>query len=811
MSSKLNKTAIAVVFFMAMANFLFAQSTITGQLTSPSEELPFANVLLLKASDSSLLKGAVSDAAGAFRITTTETGQFLLKSSSIGYDDYFQSLDISQNSKHELGKIVMNEAAERLDDVVVEAQKPLFEQKIDRTVVNVQSSITSSAGSALDILEKSPGVTVNRSNNSLSLAGKNGVRIMINGKISRMPLDAAMQMLNGMNADNVESVELITTPPAKYEAEGNAGLINIVLKQTDDQGTNGSYSVFAGYGQREKAGGSLNFNHRNGKWNFFGNYSYRYDHTKEIMGNDRILFDEQNNRLETNTQSFRDATTPTHNAQLGLDFQAGKNTVIGANFSFFDSYWEMDAVNEVKFDLNENPSWELDLFNHEINHTRYMVGNTSISHDFDDKSNLTAELDYIRFDSNNPTDYRQDFNDVDGTNADMETGDIRSSKETPLYTWVPRLDYTLKVKDGMTVEAGLKGAFNSLENDVSVIYETEQGDMPDPDLTRKVFMSENIWAAYSSISFKLSSTLDVKAGLRYEHTITDLDTPEGENIVYRNYGQLFPSLFLNKKINDDNSWVLSYSRRVTRPTFRNIAPFVIFIDPNTFWTGNESLYPAITDAFRAEYRFKTYLLSAQYSYENNSIVGFQPKLSDDEQTQLVTVENLNRNESYSLTATLPFDVTKWWEMQYNLTGVYNIIETDQTGETVNITNTFLRANGSNTFKLPKDFTFEVSAVYWSPSYFGITRFRPFLILNFGMEKKLPNDNGSLRLSLNDALAARDFRGVTDLPEQNLDIRRRFKLEGQIFNLSYTRSFGNNQLKKLRNKTDASQEEQRRIR
>ncbi|MEP3389493.1 MAG: TonB-dependent receptor [Reichenbachiella sp.] len=808
MSRFINLSLLITGLFIFSSFVASAQGALFGVVHDANAGVSFANVLLLNPSDSSLIKGAVSDAEGSFKLDAA-AGNYLLRISSIGYQEYFAPILVNQEAQ-DLGVITLIEDAEQLDEVVVVAEKPIFEQKIDRTVINVQSSITASAGSALDILEKSPGVTVDRSNYSLALAGKSGVRVMINGKISRMPMSAAMQMLEGMNADNVESVELITTPPAKYEAEGDAGLINIVLKQTTDAGTNGSFSLFTGYGGGEKVGGSVNFNHRKKGWNFFGNYSYRLDHTDQLNGNDKIILTDTGDETRTTTVSHRDPITYSHNAQLGFDYQLTKKTLIGAGVTFFDRDWNMDAVNHVDYLINENPSYQLNMINHEVNKSTYFVYNANVEHVFDDRHTVSAEVDYITFDSSNPTDYQQNFQDLDGSNGSSSLPDIYSSKETPLSTLVPRVDYTFQINENTKLEAGIKGAFNTLDNAVQVVYVENGMTTVDTDLTREVNMTEDILAVYSSISFKPTEKLGVNVGLRYEHTTTDLDSRTMQNVVNRDYGQWFPSLFINKTINDDNSWVLSYSRRVTRPTFNEIAPFVIFLDPTTFWTGNESLLPSITNNFKAEYRWKSTLFTVQYSRDEDAIVGFQPRLADNGRTQLMSAENMKYRDNYSASVTVPITVTDWWEMQYTVTGIYSVSETEQLDTPVSIEAFNVRFNGSNTFKLPKNFNVEVSAYLGTPSYFGISKYQSYAIVNFGVEKNLKDDQGSFKFSVTDAFSGRDFKGETYVPEENINLRNRFRFENQVFNLTYTRSFGNNKLKKRRNKAAASREEQQRI-
>jgi Carboxypeptidase regulatory-like domain len=254
--------------------------------------LPAASVLLLSSANSSLVRGQVSDANGLYSISVPEPGSYFISISAVGFVK--ESSKVFQlnksNSPYQVGEIVARENVSELGEVIVVGEKPMFEQKIDRTIISVQSNISRAGGTALDILQRSPGVTVDKMNYAISLSGKQGVRIMINGRISRLPMAAVVQMLEGMNAENIERIELITTPPSKYEAEGDAGMINIVMKKMEDIGTNGSLSIFTGYGRTAKYGGTLNVNHRTKKLNVFGDLTNRNTYVPNNTLTDDGLF-----------------------------------------------------------------------------------------------------------------------------------------------------------------------------------------------------------------------------------------------------------------------------------------------------------------------------------------------------------------------------------------------------------------------------------------------------------------------------------------------------------------------------------------
>ena len=262
-----------MTFFLFYSQSIQAQSQISGTVqTENGQPLPFANVLLLSAADSSLIKGQVSGEDGGYLLKNIASGNYLVMASMVGYLEYYSrpfQMKAGASSMN-LDAITLLEDVTELKAVEVVAKKPLFEQKIDRLVINVENSITSAGSSALEVLERSPGVVVNRQNNSISIAGKDGVVVMINGKINRMPLEAVVQMLEGMPSSNIESIELITTPPANFDAEGNAGFINIVLKQSNDNGLNGAYTFSGGYGRGSTASSGINFNYRQKDINLYG-------------------------------------------------------------------------------------------------------------------------------------------------------------------------------------------------------------------------------------------------------------------------------------------------------------------------------------------------------------------------------------------------------------------------------------------------------------------------------------------------------------------------------------------------------------
>lgn len=784
-----------------------AQLQVKGLITNEeASSLPFATVLLLNSFDSSLVQGQVSDIDGHFIIDVKDSGNYFISVSSMGYKEVLTPIfHLSRNnSPLNAGRIITAEKIEELDEVVVEAEKPMFEQKIDRTVINVQSNISRAGGSALDVLQRSPGVVVDKMNNSVALSGKQGVRIMVNGKVSRLPMEAVVQMLDGMNAENIDKIELITTPPSKYEAEGDAGMINIVTKQSDQIGINGSVSAFVGYGRRGKYGGSFNMNKRTKRLNIFGDLSSRNDYGRQYWISSWSI-PVNNEMIRTTSNNNRKVFTGVNSGSVGFDYDLTKNTSIGGVLSVFNRQWDMDAKADIlRFadEVHGNTIWMNTL---EENNWTQVLTNVNIKHQFEKGSSLSVDLDKIGYESANPTHYFQHF--FDKQRSATGEAQMTSSKVTDINISTAAVDFSGRLSDKVTVEAGGKGSFTYLQNDIVVNTLEQDSWAVEETLTSYAEMIENIGAGYFSATIQATEKMDLQLGLRYEHTRTKLDTRTDQNVVDRNFGKWFPTIFLNNRINDHNSWVMSYSRRIARPSFFQLAPFVIFNDPNSFFSGNVSLLPSFTDAFKVEYRHKSVLLSLQYSHDKNAITLFQPRINEANK-QVSTAQNLDYKDNVSVVLSFPVQLTSSWEMQFSSTGSMQTIKAIYLDQPVSLSILNFNFNLSQKIKVSKSITAEVTGFYQSPQPMGVWTFGRISTLDIGLEKKFVSS--SLRVSYSDILAMNKWDFSAKIPSENLDTTHYVDFETTIVNITYSKTFGNNKLKSKKRGTTGSSEEQKRL-
>ncbi len=796
--------------FIVFALFLLCNLTVNGQQTvqgkvigDDGNALPFANALLLNSEDSKLVRGAVTDLNGDYIIENIEAGKYKVTVSFVGYNTQSSKpFVLKSNSTFTVPTITVSEAV-GLDEVTVRAKKPLYQQKIDRMVINVASSILSAGTTALEVLERSPGVLVNRQDNSISIVGKEGVEVMMNGKLSYMPTSSLVQLLEGMSSDNIESIELITTPPANFDAEGNAGYINIVLKKNIDTGLNGSYSFSGGIGNGTTTSDNININYRKNKINIFGDYGFRRRNQGQFWEFSRSFLNSSNIPTDLSTVTDRDPVQRNHSLRFGIDYQATEKTIVGMLMSANDSKWSMDAFNTSEQKENGIPTSFIEIMNTEINSIKNIRINMNLKHDFKKDGYVNFDVDYIYFDTNNPNTYINSY--FDGDNNFLEEEFTKSDKVTPMEVIVSNADYSNQINDKVKLETGVKAAFITFGNDVSVETLDGLNYIPDPTLTSNSDLDERILAAYTSLGYSISDKTDLKLGLRYEHTVSELISDTEGVLVDRSYGELFPTAYLSHNVNDSLSFGASYSRRITRPTLWEMAPFVIFFDPSTLISGNPSVQPALSDNVAFTTNYLSYLLKLEYSIEKGTIARFTPTIDPDTDLFTYQADNLDRTEVFSVTLGLPVTIANWWKTQNNFTYLNTITENNNGDFIFKSEQSTFRANSSHSFSIAENFSSEINMNYRGAGQFGYSKTEPVFAMNVGFQQKLNGSWGTLKFSINDIFDSRAWKSTTEIPELNLNTVSELRFSNRTFILTYTRNFGNKKIKSSRDRQSAQDE------
>jgi hypothetical protein len=796
------KTILFILALSCQMVYSFGQASIKGRVKDRQHDLPLAAVLFL-GPDSSLVKGVVTDNEGRFIFENVLPGNYLIASSMVGYTRFI-SQEISVAEKDiVLPDIILEESATELSEVVVNAEKPLFEQQIDRLVVNVQSSITLSGNTILEVLQKSPGVMVNRQNNSISMSGKVGVRVMINDKLMQLQPDVVVQMLDGMNASNVERIELITTPSARYDAEGSAGIIHIVTKENTDLGTSCLFTLIAGAHWAETLGGSFNLSHRSKKFAAFLDYSVVRNHNLHRSQIDRKSL--ANGFVQTvYDESSRENVTNQQNLNVGVEWKIDNSTTLSLLVAGYRRNWDLHATAHDANQAAADSTVITDLKIHESNIWQSATGALGLQTKINSKSEINVNLDYLYYHNNNPSEYDNKlFYEQHKIN---EASQIDLQKKTPIRILIAGADYQYEASPSLTVEAGVKAVTSHLDNNVQVHRLINDVWTVDPFFTSYSTLREQTGAAYASTKWKAGPQWQVNSGLRYEYTHTTIGTPTMKNLVNRKYGYFFPAISIKKELASEKDFQFSYSRRITRPTYNDIAPYVFFWGPSTFSSGNTSLWPAISDALKIGYHVKQWIISLQYNHSRKEIIAYQPENDSQSQNLIYRSQNLRYANTIGLTNSYSFTVAAWWEVQSNLTATYQTARTSHLPENAgfHLYGLNVNVNVTNVFQLPKNFALEISGFYQSRLLAGIAEYLPQGSLNAGIQKKM-GEKGTWQLAMDDILDTNYWRIKTNMPQNNLDTSFNYNFHNQFIRLSYSRTLGNNRLRTIKLKSGSEEE------
>jgi len=347
-------------------------------------------------------------------------------------------------------------------------------------------------------------------------------------------------------------------------------------------------------------------------------------------------------------------------------------------------------------------------------------------------------------------------------------------------------------------------------NDITLDRFIQDAWIRDASLSAMYKLNENYSAVYTSFNITVNKTTDAKIGLRYEYTNSNLGTDEIKDFVDRHYGKLFPTVFVSHKLNENSSVNFSYSKRITRPTFNNLAPFTYYINANAILTGNPALQASITNSVKADYTFKKYLLSLSFSKEDKAIAGFQPKTDSVAKKIIYSAENLVNTKIVSAIFSVPVTVNKWWSMQYNATALWVQVNALNKGEPIRIHQINFHINATQSFTLPKDMAIELSGYYQSADLGGLFIVKPYGSLDIGIKKKLTGKGGTFTLNASNLLNSQDAKIHTNLPEQNLVTNIHLRFTQRTIKLTYTRNFGNDKLKEKRERTTGAEEEKGRV-
>lgn len=539
----------------------------------------------------------------------------------------------------------------------------------------------------------------------------------------------------------------------------------------------------------------------------FADYGYNYNRNNFIfeinneIGNKDYIFSSEN-------RADRFGGFELSNGRAGIDYYLSSKTIIGALGTMFVRNWAQHTDYRSHYHIDPGVDTLVTGIRIDKNPRKQYMANINLQHNFDKRQKLNIDFDYFKYSSNQFQTYSNEYT-TESSNP-IATEDIRIDKITPLNMWVGKLDYKYSGSNNFTIESGVKATISQMENDVTMERYEHNTWIYDPVFSEFSTMDENILAAYSSFSTNLGEKLGIKAGIRYEHTHSDLRDIDDKEVVSREYGNFFPSAFITRKLTANSSLNLAYSSRIRRPSFSNLAPYVLFIEPKTFSTGNTNLLPARTNSLRASYTFKKVNVAVEYNRIKDAFVSGQASRIQGTNSTILSIVNLDQTDMFNLNLSLPIYVTEWWEMNNNLSGITSHITSDYYNEPMDVSHTWYTINSTQSFTLPKNISIELNGKYFSGRLSGMAKIEPYGMISFGIRKKLRNDGGILNLNFSDVFGTFIMKSSLDAPQFNLKSGRKYDFDPRAIKLTYTKSFGNKKVKSRNKRKTGSNEDLKRV-
>ncbi|QIL75260.1 TonB-dependent receptor domain-containing protein [Hymenobacter sp. HDW8] len=702
-------------------------------------------------------------------------------------------------------------AATQLKEVQVVGQKPLFERLADRTVVNVEGSTLAAGNTTLDVLARAPGVTVD-GNDNLALRGRQGLLVLIDGKRQPMTGTELADYLRSLPADQLKSIELITNPPAKYDAQGGAGIIAINLKKDQRQGTNGNANISYGRGEYGKFSGSLSGNHRNKDVNVFSALTYGRRRNFGVRDTYRYFYESQDTGepvlIGTADQRNR-AVFEDHFMiyKVGTDVNLSKNTVLGGVISGFGVPNPKPGGTGVNTSTFYDGAGQVSDYYTALSTSRgnnpNITGNINFKHTFGEgtgRPELTADVDYARYNTHR-TQSQTTFFQLSG----QPDATLASDQTSELTIKAIKADYTQQLNADTRLEAGAKASQVYADNDIQFENTREGITTPDLNLSNRFRYDEVITAAYVNLNHNFSKQFNLQAGLRGEQTnATGRQIVTSENFE-RNYYQLFPSAALKYAPTEQNEITMSLSRRINRPSYGQLNPFRFIIDPATSGKGNPNLRPETSYNMELNYTFKQkYTAGLSYSVTKDPITDVAYPETDT--TTVSTNVNLDQQQYVSLTLTAPITVGKWLSIYNNAVFFYIHYDGTLAGTSLRAGQPAYTLSSNSTFTFGKGWGAELNARYNSQQRVGFFEFSDYGQVGIAVKKEVMDRKGTIKLAANDILYTLPFSAVSlyNNYRQDLYIRR----DTRVVTLSFAWKFGNDKLTTTNRKTGAEEEKRR---
>lgn len=733
---------------------LYAQkiSALSGIVKQKSGDVIEGATIQLLKTDSSLYKTAISDKDGKFEVARKEDLPLILKISMIGYNDHYTTISDSNNTKIIEPFIIFLEALPvSMKEVVVQAKKPMVEMKADRLVVNVDAAPGNAGNNVLEVLEKAPGVSVDKDGN-ISLKGKQAVLVMIDGRPTYLTPGDLANYLRSLPASTIDQLELMTNPPAKYDAAGNAGVIYIRTKKNKQQGFNGTYTGSIGQGKYNRNSNSLQLNYRKNKTNVFSNLSYsnwegfnRLDVTR--------TFSDANNQTQAIFEqvSFqRGREQKQFNGKIGIDQTITKKTTVGVVLSGFSNPEGNEIYNT---SLLKNAIGKTDSIVRSLNSTKNtwfnFSGNAYVQHKIDSNGReISADMDFSGFKSDGSSLLNNQLFNAD--NSFRNSNELLGLFPVNISIAALKTDYIHPLKKNARFEAGLKSSYVTTSNEANFFNIVNAVPEIDYNKTNSFDYRENINAGYVNFS-KQWKKWGIQSGLRIENT--NVEGLQAGNAVRkdssftRSYTNFFPTTYLSFQPNEQHQFSLNYGRRIDRPNYQSLNPFIFYIDNYTYQSGNPFLQPQITGNVELTHVFKGFL-STTLNYSRTRDI-FAESFTQDNFATIVSISNIGIRTNYGAAVNAQIQAKKIFSSNIYFAYTHDQYKGVVNGDPLNNSIGMYLISINNQFKFEKGWSAELSGWYSTKGIEGQIIVNPLSQVTLGIQKQVLKNKGTIKFSLRD--------------------------------------------------------------
>ncbi len=798
-----------MILFTVLNSYAFAQSTgsISGKVMDEQGEFAsFATMVLLDA-DSAMVKADYTKDDGSFTFSNINPGDYRVQLSSVQFRPYISEVfSLSGGQNLVLPTIEVQSAVTELEELKVTATKPLVEVQPDKTVFNVEGSVNSTGNDALELLRKAPGIIVDN-NDNIILQGKNGVRIYVDGKPTQLRGEDLVAMLRSLQSEDLEKLDIITNPSAKYDAEGNAGIIDIRLKKDKNLGMNATLRVGYDIGPRNRYRGGLNTNYRNKKLSLYGNYTF-----VDNAGTNFINLSKQLNGNFLDQRSNSVWTYKGHSYRAGADYHLNKNHTIGVVVN--GSIADRGGTSTSRTPFGDLNTGVVDQILQADNRRAFETDNiqTNLNYQYSGKNGTSLNID---------ADYGYYWNDGGLYQPNLyldPAGEVVQLERIFTDEQITRIDIRTLKGDFETNlgkgKLGLGAKYSDVETmNVYNFYSVEEtGNILDIDRSSDFDYREQVTAAYVNYAQNFGEKVSINAGVRMEHTQSTglLESRKDNELeeVKRTYTDLFPSGGVSYQLNKANKFAVKYSRRIDRPGYKDLNPFEFKLDELTFQRGNPFLNPQYTNSYQLSHTYK-YKLTTSFSYSHTQDFFAQVTDTTGERGSLISQQNIADARNIGVNISYPFDVKKWWSVYSNV-NLYRIAYDAQIeGATIDLNQTTFNIFVQNTFSLPKDIKMELSGWYNSASVWGGTfEIGEMWSMNVGFKKSMWKDRGMLTVNLTDVFKSQEWDGFSEFGGLIINGRGGYDSRRLKFGLTY--NLGNSQVKAARKRKTGLEDESKRI-